>query len=225
MAFRLAANAGRQLLQSVTKVNGQRLMLCHHKAAVQRAAPKFEGMAVVNGEFKKIKLEDYKGKYVVFFFYPLDFTFVCPTEVLAFSDRLDEFKALNTEVIGASIDSHFSHLAWINTARKEGGLAGLRYPLLSDLSKQIATQYGVLNEPNGIALRGLFLIDPQGVVRHIQINDFPVGRSVDEVLRLIRAFQHVEKHGEVCPANWKQQGDPTIKPSPKESKDYFNKAA
>jgi len=202
------------------------LAMCHHGShvAVQRAAPKFEGMAVVNGEFKKIKLEDFKGKYVVFFFYPLDFTFVCPTEVLAFSDRLDEFKALNTEVIGASVDSHFSHLAWINMPRKEGGLAGLRYPLLSDLSKQIATEYGVLNEPNGIALRGLFLIDPTGVVRHVQINDFPVGRNVDEVLRLIRAFQHVEKHGEVCPANWRQQGDLTIKPSPTASKEYFKKA-
>jgi len=212
-------------------MNATRLMpmaMCHHgthKVAVQHAAPKFEGMAVVNGEFKKIKLEDYKGKYVVFFFYPLDFTFVCPTEVLAFSDRLEEFKALNTEVIGASVDSHFSHLAWINTPRKEGGLHGLRFPLLSDLSKQIATEYGVLNEPNGIALRGLFLIDPNGVVRHVQINDFPVGRNVDEVLRLIRAFQHVEKHGEVCPANWRQQGDLTIKPSPTASKEYFKKAS
>lgn len=235
MALRLAANVTRKVFQSNTIINATRFMpmamnchqSCGHQrqfAKVQHAAPQFEGMAVVNGEFKKIKLDDYKGKYVVFFFYPLDFTFVCPTEILAFSDRLDEFKALNTEVIGASVDSHFTHLAWTNTARKDGGLKGLRYPLLSDLTKQIAYDYGVLIEAGGIALRGLFLIDPKGVVRHIQINDLPVGRNVDEVLRLVRAFQFVEKHGEVCPANWKQQGDATIKPSPTDSKEYFNKS-
>ncbi|EIE87578.1 peroxiredoxin-1 [Rhizopus delemar RA 99-880] len=151
----------------------------------------------------------------------MDFTFVCPTEILAFSDRIEEFKALNTAVIGASTDSEFSHLAWINTPRKQGGLGEMKIPLLADKTKSIAKDYGVLIEEAGIALRGLFIIDPQGVVRQITINDLPVGRSVDEVLRLVEAFQFTDKHGEVCPANWKA-GEKTIKPSVKDSQEYFN---
>lgn len=154
------------------------------------------------------------------FFYPLDFTFVCPTEIIAFSDNIKKFKEINAEVVGVSIDSHFSHLAWINTPRKEGGLGQLKYPLLSDLSKQIASDYGVLLENPGIALRGLFIIDPNGILRQITINDLPVGRSVDETIRLIKAFQFVEKHGEVCPANW-QPDSKTIKPTVDGSKEYF----
>jgi peroxiredoxin (alkyl hydroperoxide reductase subunit C) len=154
----------------------------------------------------------------------LDFTFVCPTEIIAFSERVKEFKELNAEVVGVSVDSHFSHLAWVNTPRKSGGLGGIDYPLLADLTKQISKDYGVLLEKAGISLRGLFIIDPQGVVRQITINDLPVGRSVDETLRLIKAFQFVEKHGEVCPANWNpEKNSDTIKPDVKGSKEYFNK--
>lgn len=131
------------------------------------------------------------------FFYPLDFTFVCPTEIIAFSDRIKEFRDLNTEVVGVSVDSHFSHLAWSNTPRKEGGIGKIEYPLLADLTKKISDDYGVLLDDAGISLRGLFIIDPQQVVRQITINDLPVGRSVDETIRLIKAFQFVDKHGEV----------------------------
>ncbi|XP_063989162.1 peroxiredoxin 2-like [Diachasmimorpha longicaudata] len=188
---------------------------------IQKPAPDFAGTAVVNGDFKDIKLSDYRGKYVVLFFYPLDFTFVCPTELLAFSEKISEFKELNAEVVGVSTDSHFSHLAWINTPRKQGGLGGdLGYPLLSDFNKQIAASYGVLLDEPGVALRGLFIIDREGVLRQLSVNDLPVGRSVDETLRLIKAFQFVEKHGEVCPANW-QPDSKTIKPNPKGSKEYF----
>lgn len=137
---------------------------------------------------------------------------------------MPEFKALNTEIVGVSVDSHFSHLSWCNTERKNGGIGQLNYPLLADLTKSISRDYGVLLENEGIALRGSFLIDPKGVVRQITINDLPVGRSVDETLRIIKAFQFVEKHGEVCPANWNPDSNSdTIKPDPKGSKDYFNK--
>lgn len=193
-------------------------------AKVQHPAPAFKGTAVVNKDFKEIQLDDYKGKYLVLFFYPLDFTFVCPTEIIAFSDRIKEFKALDAEVVGVSVDSHFSHLAWINTDRKNGGLGKLEYPLLADLTKQISRDYGVLLEDAGISLRGLFIIDPNGVVRQITINDLPVGRSVDETLRLIKAFQFFEKHGEVCPANWDpEKNKDTIKPDVSGSKSYFEK--
>lgn len=191
---------------------------------VQKPAPDFTATAVLaDGSFKSdFKLSDHKGKWVVLFFYPLDFTFVCPTEILAFGDRIADFKAVNAEVVGVSVDSHFTHLAWRNTPRKEGGLGDLSYPLVADLNKSIARDYGVLIEGAGIALRGLFLIDPKGVVRAATVHDLPVGRSVDETLRVIKAFQFVEKHGEVCPANW-QEGKPTMKADPKGSKEYFGK--
>ncbi|XP_058839720.1 peroxiredoxin-2 [Topomyia yanbarensis] len=192
-------------------------------AQVQKPAPPFSGTAVVDNDFKDIKLDDYKGKYLVLFFYPLDFTFVCPTEIISFSERIQDFRALNTEIVGVSVDSHFSHLAWVNTPRKEGGLGKIEYPLLADLTKKISADYGVLLD-EGISLRGLFLIDPNSIVRQITINDLAVGRSVDETLRLIKAFQFVEKHGEVCPANWDPKANAdTIKPDPKGSQDYFNK--
>ncbi|XP_047470838.1 thioredoxin-dependent peroxide reductase, mitochondrial-like [Penaeus chinensis] len=191
-------------------------------AAVTQPAPGFKGQAVVNGQFKEISLEDYKGKYVVLFFYPLDFTFVCPTELIAFSEKAGAFKELNCEVIGVSTDSHFSHLAWNNMPRKQGGLGGLKYPLLADFNKTISRDYGVLLEDAGIALRGLFLIDPEGVLKHMSVNDLPVGRSVEETLRLLKAFQFVAEHGEVCPANW-QPESPTIKPDPEASLEYFEK--
>ncbi|XP_007469640.1 PREDICTED: thioredoxin-dependent peroxide reductase, mitochondrial isoform X2 [Lipotes vexillifer] len=185
-------------------------------------APYFKGTAVVNGEFKEISLDDFKGKYLVLFFYPLDFTFVCPTEIIAFSDKANEFHDVNCEVVAVSVDSHFTHLAWINTPRKNGGLGHMHITLLSDLTKQISRDYGVLLEGPGLALRGLFIIDPNGVIKHLSVNDLPVGRSVEETLRLVKAFQFVETHGEVCPANWTPDS-PTIKPHPTASKEYFEK--
>ena len=191
---------------------------------VQKKAPDFKAQSVQpDGTFKEIKLSDYKGKCVVLFFYPLDFTFVCPTEILAFSDRIADFHAINTEVIGVSVDSHFTHLAWTSTPRKEGGIKDLKYPLVADLNKSIARDYGVLIEEAGIALRGLFIIDPEGVIRAATVHDLPVGRSVDETLRVVKAFQFVAKHGEVCPANW-SEGKASMKADPKGSKEYFGKA-
>jgi peroxiredoxin 3 len=191
---------------------------------VQKKAPDFSAKAVMaDGSFKDIKLSDYKGKWVVLYFYPLDFTFVCPTEIIAFSDRYADFKAAGAEIIGVSVDSHYTHLAWRNTARTEGGLGKLEYPLVADLNKSIARDYGVLIEDAGIALRGLFIIDPKGDIRAATIHDLPVGRSVDETLRVIKAFQFVEKNGEVCPANW-TEGKLTMKPDPVGSKGYFQKA-
>lgn len=191
------------------------------KPLVQHNAPDFKGVAVVNKEFKEISLKDYKGKWLCLFFYPLDFTFVCPTEIIAFSDRIDDFKKLGCEVVGASIDSQFSHLAWINTARNQGGLGDLKYPLLADINKEASRAYQVLTD-GGVALRGLFLINPNGKIAYQVVHDLGVGRSVDETLRVLEAFQYVEKHGEVCPANWKKGSD-TMKPDPKGSQDYFKK--
>jgi len=192
-------------------------------AQVQKEAPDFTATAVVNEEFKQVKLSDYRGKYVVLFFYPLDFTFVCPTEIVAFSDRVAEFEKRDCQVLGCSIDSQFSHLAWIQTPRAAGGLGGLKYPLVADLTKKIAADYGVLLD-GGIALRGTFLLDKQGVIRAATVHDLPLGRSVDEALRVLDALQFFEKNGEVCPADWKP-GAATIKPGVKESKAYFEKAA
>ena len=190
---------------------------------VQQSAPAFKAQAVMpDGTFKEVSLDDYAGKYVMLFFYPLDFTFVCPTEIIAFSDAAAEFEKRGVQLISCSIDSHFTHLAWRNTPRAEGGLGDIQYPMLADLNKQIAEDYGVLL-PGGISLRGLFLIDQKGIVRHALVNDLPLGRSVDEALRLVDALQFFEANGEVCPANWKQ-GELTIKPSPADSREYFEKA-
>jgi len=191
--------------------------------AVQKPAPKWKGTAVVDGVFKDISLEDYKGKYLVFFFYPLDFTFVCPTEIIAFSDRIDEFRAVDCEVVACSTDSHFSHFAWVSQPRKQGGLGPMNIPLLADKTGEISKHYGVLKEDAGIAFRGLFIIDPKQNLRQITINDLPVGRSVDETLRLVQAFQFTDKYGEVCPAGWKP-GQKTIKPTVDDSKEYFEAA-
>ena len=190
---------------------------------VQQPAPAFEAQAVMpDGSFKQVKLEDYKGKCVVLFFYPLDFTFVCPTEIIAFSDAVSEFESRGVQLLSCSIDSHFTHLAWRERPREQGGLGDIKYPMLADLNKKIAEDYGVLL-PGGIALRGLFLIDAKGTVRHQVINDLPLGRSVDEALRMVDALQYFEANGEVCPANWKK-GELTIKPDPKNSREYFEKA-
>ncbi len=188
---------------------------------VGQVAPDFKATAVVDQEFKTVSLADYRGKYVVLFFYPLDFTFVCPTEITAFSDRYSEFKALNTEVLGVSVDSAFSHLAWVQTDRKSGGLGDISYPLVADLKKEISAAYNVLDPEEGIALRGLFLIDKEGVIQHATINNLAFGRSVDETLRVLQAIQHVQTHpDEVCPAGW-QPGAKTMNPDPVKSKDYF----
>jgi len=186
-------------------------------------APHFQGPAVVDGVFKDISLDDYKGKYLVLFFYPLDFTFVCPTEIIAFSDRVKEFRKIGCEVVACSTDSQFSHLAWCERPRKKGGLGEMDIPLLADKSMAISRAYGVLKEEDGISFRGLFIIDPEQKLRQITINDLPVGRSVDETLRLVEAFQFTDEHGEVCPAGWKP-GDATMKADPKGSQKYFNEA-
>ncbi len=188
---------------------------------VTQQAPDFKAQAVMpNGEFKEVSLSDYKGKYVVLFFYPLDFTFVCPTEIISFSERNDEFESLDVQVLGVSVDSHFSHLAWTDLARDQGGIGKTAYPLISDLNKQISRDYDVLLD-GGVSLRGLFLIDKEGNVRHQIVNDLPLGRSVDETLRMVKALQFFEKNGEVCPANW-QEGTRTIKPTVDESKEFFS---
>jgi peroxiredoxin (alkyl hydroperoxide reductase subunit C) len=189
---------------------------------VGKPAPEFKANAVINGDFKEVKLSDYRGKYVVMFFYPLDFTFVCPTELHAFQDKLDHFKKLNTEVLAVSVDSQFSHLAWFNTKREDGGIEGCKYPLISDINKTIARDYDVLIPDAGVALRGTFLIDKNGVVRHQTINDLPLGRNIDEYLRLVEALQFTEEHGEVCPANWKK-GEKSMKPNQTGLKTYFKK--
>ena len=189
---------------------------------VSKPAPEFEAQAVMpDGSFKQIKLSDYKGKYVVLFFYPLDFTFVCPTEIIAFSEKQGEFEKRNTQVIGVSIDSHFSHLAWRNTDRKKGGLGDIAYPLVADISKQVSKDYDVLADM-GIAFRGLFLIDQEGIVQHQLVNNLPLGRNVDEALRLVDALQFHEKNGEVCPANWKE-GEDGMQADPEGAQAYFSK--
>jgi len=175
---------------------------------VGQQAPDFTATAVVDQEFKEVTLSQYRGKYVVLFFYPLDFTFVCPTEITAFSDRYADFSSKNTEVLGVSVDSQFSHLAWIQTPRNQGGLGDINYPLVADLKKEISTAYNVLDEAEGVALRGLFIIDPDGVIMHATINNLPVGRNVDETLRVLQAFQYVQSNpDEVCPANWEEGKD------------------
>ena len=193
---------------------------------VTKPAPDFTATAVMpDNSFKDdFTLSSLRGKYVVLFFYPLDFTFVCPSEIIAFDKALAKFKAKNTEVIGVSVDSKFTHLAWKETPRNKGGIGPIQYPLVADLTKKIAEQYGVLLPDAGVALRGLFLIDTKGVVRHALVNDLPLGRNVDEALRLVDALQFTEKHGEVCPANWRE-GEEAMKPSAKGVAEYLAKHA
>lgn len=188
---------------------------------VGNKAPFFEEKAYVNGEQKTLSLNDYKGKWKILFFYPLDFTFVCPTEITAFSDAADKFKAANCELIACSVDSFFSHLAWTKMPRNEGGIGEVNFPIIADLNKNVARSYEVLND-GGVALRGLFLIDDKDVIQQATINNLSVGRNVEEALRLLEAYQHTAKAGEVCPANWKK-GQDTMKPDPKGSKDWFKK--
>ncbi|ACF46606.1 MAG: peroxiredoxin [Prosthecochloris sp.] len=189
---------------------------------VGREAPDFSLDAVVDGGkmVDSCKLSDYRGKYVVLFFYPLDFTFVCPTELHAFQDRIDEFRHKNVEVMACSVDSKFSHHAWLNTPRSQGGIQGVTYTLLSDINKEAAKAYDVLAEAEGVSYRGLFLIDREGIVRYQVVNDLGLGRNVDEVLRMVEALQFTEEFGEVCPANW-HKGARTMKPTDEGLKEYF----
>jgi len=169
---------------------------------ITKEAPDFTATAVMgDNTFEDITLSSYREKYVVLFFYPLDFTFVCPSEIIAYNKAIESFKSRNTELIGVSIDSHFSHWAWKNTAVNNGGIGQIQYPLVADITKNISRDYEVLIN-DAVALRGLFLIDKEGIIRHATINDLPLGRNVDETLRMIDALQHTEEHGEVCPANW-----------------------
>lgn len=188
---------------------------------VGQAAPEFTATAVFDQEFETVQLSNYRGKYVILLFYPLDFTFVCPTELTSFSDRYEEFKEKNTEVLGISVDSEYSHLAWTQTDRKEGGVGDLNYPLVSDIKKEVSTAYNVLDPDAGVALRGLFMIDREGIIQHATINNLAFGRNVDETLRTLQAIQHVQAHpDEVCPAGW-QPGDKTMVPDPVKSQVYF----
>ena len=193
-------------------------------------APEFKGQAVMpNGEFKEISLNDYKGKYVILFFYPMDFTYVCPTEVVAFNKVMEDFNAKNVQIIGCSTDSHFVHKAWTARNIEEGGVGKLEFPLLSDMTHKIAKAYGCYIDEVGVALRGLYLIDREGVIRHTVVNDLPYGRNVEDVIRMVDSVHHYEKHGEdvirmvdsvhhyekhgeVCPANWKK-GQQALKPT------------
>ncbi len=190
---------------------------------VTKEAPDFTAQAVMpdNTIKEDFSLSSLRGKHVVLFFYPLDFTFVCPTEIIAFNRKLDEFKSRGVEVVGISVDSQFSHFAWKNTKPEDGGIGNIQFPLVADLSKNIARDYGVLFGEE-VALRGLFLIDKEGIVRHCVINDLPLGRSVDEAIRMVDALQFFEENGEVCPANW-HKGEDGMDPSANGVADYLAK--
>jgi len=209
---------------------------------VTKAAPEFKTMAVMaDNSIQEVSLSDYKGKKVVLFFYPLDFTFVCPTELLAFDKRLGEFESRGTQVLGCSVDSRWAHLAWKNTDINKGGIGNVKYPLLQDLDKSIARNYDVLvgaseayvetgdtaettTVGGGVALRGSYLIDEEGIIRHAVLNDLPLGRNIDEMLRMIDALSHHQKHGEVCPAGWKN-GDDAMAESPEGVSSYLTENA
>ena len=189
---------------------------------VGKHAPDFKAKVVFGGETKSISLSEYKGKYVVLFFYPLDFTFVCPTEMHAFQDKLNDFKQRGVELFGCSVDSDHSHIAWLNTPKERGGIQGIQYGIISDLGGKIARDYDVLSNDN-VAFRAVFLIDKEGVVRHQLVNDLPLGRNVDEVLRTVDALQHVEQHGEVCPANW-MKGKTAMKATRESTSAYLSQS-
>jgi len=189
---------------------------------VTKQAPDFTAKAVLpDNSIEDLTLSDFRGKYSVLFFYPLDFTFVCPSEIIAFDKKIEDFKSKNCEVIGVSVDSEYTHHAWRNTPIDRGGIGNIGYPLVADISKSIAREYGVLLDES-VALRGLFLIDKEGVVRHSIVNDLPLGRNVDEVLRVLDALQFTEKYGEVCPANWKD-GEEGMKPTADGVAEYLSK--
>ena len=192
---------------------------------VTKEAPDFTAQAVMpNNVMEDLTLSSYRGKYVCLFFYPLDFTFVCPSEILAFNKALDQFRSRNCEIIGVSVDSQFTHFAWKQTPVEKGGIGDIQFPLVADLNKKISLSYGVLLEDMGVSLRGLFIIDKEGIIRHALINDLPLGRSVDEALRILEALQFHEEHGEVCPANWRP-GEEAMKPTAEGVAEYLAKHA
>jgi peroxiredoxin (alkyl hydroperoxide reductase subunit C) len=190
---------------------------------VTEQAPDFTAVAATadHGIDEEFRLSSSRGKYVILLFYPLDFTFVCPTEILAFDERIEDFRQRECEVIGVSVDSQFTHLAWRKTPRDQGGIGEIRFPLIADLDKSIARNYGVLLN-DSVALRGLFLIDRDGIVRHATVNDLPLGRNVDEALRVLDALRFHETRGEVCPANW-QEGKPGMSPTAEGVAEYLTK--
>jgi peroxiredoxin (alkyl hydroperoxide reductase subunit C) len=192
---------------------------------VSTEAPDFTATAVMpdNSFNNEFKLSDLRGKYVVMFFYPLDFTFVCPSEIIAFDKKLEEFKSRNVEIVGVSTDSHFSHWAWKNTEPRNGGIGNVQFPLVADFTKTISQDYGLLLE-GGMSLRGTFLIDKDGIIQHATVNNLGLGRNIDEMIRLVDALQHLEEHGEVCPANW-SKGDDAMTPTAEGVADYLNKNA
>ena len=191
---------------------------------VTKEAPDFSAQAVLpDNSFAELKLSSHRGKYVVLFFYPLDFTFVCPSEIIAFDKAVAKFEERNCQLIGVSVDSHFTHLAWKETPRDKGGIGNVQYPLVADLSKNISREYGVLLGEE-VSLRGLFLIDKDGIVQHALVNNLPLGRNVDEALRLLDALRYTEEHGEVCPANW-QQGEDAMTPTAEGVASYLAKHA
>ena len=228
LSLLLANSACATLLPGEVKpelINEERL----HRLRPRRIAPDFTATAVMPDEsFKQVSLKDYHGKWTVLFFYPFDFTYVCPTEIVSFSNAVEDFKNLNAEFVGVSTDSHHTHLAWVRTPRENGGLGKINFPLVADISKRISGRYGVLVEdPDdvmyGAAIRGLFIIDPKGKIRSVMMNDDQVGRSVAEIKRLLQAFQYSDSHdGHVCPANW-QPGDATIKADQNEKQEFFSK--
>jgi peroxiredoxin (alkyl hydroperoxide reductase subunit C) len=190
------------------------------ESLVGTPTPEFRLNAVVNGgEFTVISSASLKGKWTVLLFYPLDFTFVCPTEILAYNDAQGKLSGLNAQVLGISVDSHFTHRVWVKTPRGEGGLEGVTLPLLADPGGIVAREFGVLND-EGVSLRGLFLIDPEGVIQHATINNLPVGRNVDETIRVIEAFQFNAEHGDVCPANWTKDAK-AMAPTDEGLREYF----
>jgi peroxiredoxin (alkyl hydroperoxide reductase subunit C) len=188
---------------------------------IGKPAPSFKVQAAINGKIvSDFSLSNFLGQYVVFFFYPLDFTFVCPTELHAFQNKLESFEQRNAQVIGCSVDSANSHVAWLSTSKNKGGIEGVTYPLVSDLTKSISRDFHVLKEDEGIAYRGLFIVDKEGIIRHQLVNDLPLGRSVEEALRILDALINYENNGEVCPANWKI-GAKTMKPTQEGLENYF----
>jgi len=189
---------------------------------IGKQAPEFKTDAVCDNQIvSDFSLNRYRGKYVVLFFYPLDFTFVCPTELHAFQEAIEQFEQLDAQIVGCSVDSPYCHLAWLNTPVSRGGISGVTYPLIADLNKEVAKAYHVLNEQAGMAFRGLFVLDKEGVIRHQLVNDLPIGRSVGEAIRVLEALNFHETHGEVCPANWKK-GEKSMKPSQEGLEVYFN---
>lgn len=188
---------------------------------VGKKAPDFTAKSVVKGRVETLSSAAFRGHYVLLFFYPLDFTFVCPTELHAFQEKMEDFEKRGVKILGCSVDSHYSHAAWLRVPREKGGIEGIEYPLISDINKSIAKSFGVLKEEEGIAYRGLFLIDKEGIVRHQVVNDLFLGRSVEEALRVVDALIFHEKQGEVCPANW-QMGRKAMRATQEGLVEYYS---